>query len=229
MFKKSFIAMMALVLTFFVAGCGGSKDAPKAADDKPAISADKSILAYTELYAKNDTSSVVANGVMKAENAKTVTDTITANIQSQFKEYPLTDANVTKMTEKYFEHIQKITKISTKLKKDDPEHPVVEVTATTVNGNISEEDLAKNEGIIEAMTVMQEAMEQGLNEEQIKTDENFQNRMVAAVEKFITNLPTIEHSIDITCKMDKGDDGKNHWVPAEAKDLEMLTKFAQGE
>ncbi len=228
MFKKSFMAVMALVMMFFVAGCGGSKEAPKAADDKPAVAADQSILGYAELYVKNDTSKVIAEGLMKPENAKLISDMVTELIQNQFKEYPLSEANVTKITEKYFEQLQKITKVATKLKKDDPEHPVVEVTATTVNGNVTEEELAKNEGIQEIAMAMQEAMAQGINADQMKDDENLQNRVMAASEKFIATLPTVEHSIDITCKMDKGDDGKNHWVPEE-KDLEALAQFAQGQ
>ncbi|MBR5912912.1 MAG: hypothetical protein IKZ58_00895 [Selenomonadaceae bacterium] len=228
MFKKSFMAMMALFLVLFTAGCGGGKETPKAADDKPAVSADKSVLAYTEMYAKNDTSAIVASGLMTADSAKFISDLITDNIRAQFKEYPLDDANVEKITKKYFEYVNKITKISTKLKKDDPEHPVVEVTATTINGKVPAEELAKNEGMAEAMAIVQEAVAQGLNNDQMKGDKNFQDRIVVAIEKFVTTMPTIEHSMDITCKIDKGEDGKNHWVPDE-NDLTVLAQFAQGQ
>ncbi|MBQ9487313.1 MAG: hypothetical protein IJU91_05890 [Selenomonadaceae bacterium] len=219
MLKKSFAVFMAAFLIIFAAGCG---------NDKPKISADKSIAAWTELYATG-TSSHLTDAGIPADSEKEVADTLNKIIGDQFKEFPLSDSNVEEATKYYLNHLKNITKVQTSLKKDDAKNPVVEVKATMIDNNVTEDMnklIQENEGIKALMELVQKATAMGQNIDDMKKDAAVQNIALESIKLFIDNLPTTERTLDVTCTLGKGDDGKTlYWMP---EDPEKLAVFAQG-
>lgn len=216
MFKRSLIAVMALFITVFAAGCG---------DDKPKISADKSILAWTELYATGTTAHLAEAGIPKSSEDY-VKETLDKLILDSVKDFPLNEANLKEAANYYFKHVKDITKIQTTLKKDDAKNPIVEVKATTIDNNAKMDDLLATEGISTLMATVQAAAAQNKTIEDMKNDTAFQNIALESVKLFIDSCPTIERTLDVKCVLGKGDeDGKLYWMP---ENPEALAVFAQG-
>ncbi len=219
MLKKYFAVFSVLLLTLFMTGCG---------DDKPKISADKSILAWTELYATGTSSNLKEAGI-PADSQKYVEDTLNQITTDQFKEFPLSDSNVAEATKYYLNHVKNITKVQTSLKKDDPKNPVVEVKATMIDNNVTEDMnklIQENEGIKALMELVQKATAMGQNIDDMKKDAAVQNIALESIKLFIDKLPTTERTLDVTCTLGKGEDGKTlYWMP---ENPEALAIFAQG-
>ncbi len=219
MLKKYFAVFSVLLLTLFMTGCG---------DDKPKISADKSIAAWTELYATG-TSSHLADAGIPADSEKEVADTLNKAIIDQFKDFPLNEKNVEEVTKYYIEHIKNITKVQTSLKKDDAKNPVVEVKATMIDNNVTEDMnklIQENEGIKALMELVQKSTALGQSMEDMKKDAAVQNIAIESVKLFIDKLPTTERTLDVKCTVGKGEDGKTlYWMP---ENPEALAVFAQG-
>ncbi len=216
MFRKSFAAIMTLMLAIFVTGCG---------NDAPKISADKSILAWTELYATG-TSSHLADAGIPASSEQDIKDTLNKNITGEMKDFPLNDKNIEEVTKYFLNHLKDITKVTTTLKSNDAKNPVVEVKAVTIDTNADQETLMKNDGIQTLMETVQASAAQGKSIDDMKKDAAFQNIAIESVKLFIDNLPTVERTLDVKCTVGKGEDGKTlYWMP---ENPEALAVFAQG-
>ena len=163
MFKKSFMAMMALFLVLFAAGCGGNKDnAPKADAEKPEFSADKAILGYAEIYTFGITEHLKETGLTEAD-ANKYSEKIIGEMTKAFSEFPLSDDNVATMVGNYVGKVAAAMDIKTELVKDDPENPVVKLSAQTINQKGSEEIASNNEDLIALGTLMGTMQAQGLS------------------------------------------------------------------
>ena len=219
MFRKSVAAIMVLMFAIFVTGCG---------DDKPKISADKSILAWTELYATGTTSHLAEAGI-PADSEKYVADTLNQFTTNQFKEFPLSEANVEEATKYYIENLKKVTKIQTSLKKDDAKNPVVEVKATMIDNQVTDDMnklVQENEGIKALVELVQKTTALGQSIEDMKKDAAVQNIALESIKLFIDQLPTTERTLDVKCTLGKGEDGKTtYWMPENPEELAV---FAQG-
>ena len=217
MLKKSFALFMAAFLIIFAAGCG---------NDAPKISADKSILAWTELYATGTTSHLSDAGI-PASSEKEVSDTLNKVIVEQIKDFPLSESNVETASKYYFDHLKNITKVTTTLKTNDAKNPVVEVKATMIDNNATDEStLMLNEGIKTLMEAVQASAALGKSIDDMRNDASFQNIAIESVKLFIDNMPITERTLDVKCVVGKGEDGKTlYWMP---EDPEALAVFAQG-
>lgn len=229
MFKKSFMAMMALFLVLFVAGCGGNKDnnaAPKADAEKPEYSADQAVLAYAELYTFGVTNHMKEAGFTEA-NTKEVGDKIVGDLVKGFSEFPLSDESILEMVGIYTDKVDKAMEIKTELVKDDPEHPVVKLSAKIIDQNALGAIMSNNEDILALGMALGELQAQGLSVDDLKANAEFQKASLEGLGKFFDAIPMkAESSVEVTCNKIKGDDGKFYWAP---QDPTVVSKFVQGQ
>ena len=228
MFKKSFAAMMALVLVFFVAGCGGNGggEQKKAEVEKPQYSADQAVQSYAELYAFGMTNHMAEAGLSDAD-VKTVEDKIVGDLVNAFSQFPLSDDNIAEMTGVYVGTLSNAMGIKTTLKTDDPESPVVTLSARTLDQEAVAQEASQNEDLLALGMALGALQAEGITLDELKADEEFQTAAMNAIKSFIEKAPlTAEKSIDITCEKVKGADGKLYWAP---KNLNEVVNFVQGK
>ena len=235
MFRKVLFGVLTLLLALCMVGCGddkpaadGDKKADTPAAQKVEGSADKAVLAYAQLYAYGiiEDENQAAAGMIESE-IKDVQDKVLAPLVQAFQGYPLSDENVAEITGEYVGKLHKAMDMKTKIKKDDPEHPVVELTATTIDQAGAAKVAESDENLIALGTELGQLQAQGLTEEQIKGDAEFQAMAMEAINKFIDGFPLNDKSsIEITCEAVKGSDGKMYWAP---KDPTEIAKFVSGQ
>jgi len=225
MFKKSFAALMALMLMVFVTGCGGGgNDQKKAEVEKPAYSADKAVQGYAEMYAFGVTNNMKEAGLTE-KNTKEVSDKIVGELVAGFSEFPLSDDNVAEMAGVYVGKLEKAMEIKTTLKKDDPEAPVVTLSVQTINQKGANEVAASNPDLLALGAAFGELQGEGLTLEDLKNNEAFQKSAMDAITNYINELPlNAETSMDVICEKVKGEDGKFYWAP---KDRDAVAAFVQ--
>ena len=217
MFKKSFAALMALVLMVFVTGCGGGGNEPKkAAEDVPQYSADKAVQGYAEMYAFGVSNNMKEAGLTE-EDVKEISDKIVGDIVTAFSEFPLNDENIANMTGIYVDKLSKAMDIKTTLKKDDPEAPVVTLSVKTLNQQGASEVAASNPDLLALGAAFGELQGEGMTLEDLKNNEAFQKAAMDAITSYINEMPlNPETSMDVICKKAQGNDGKIYWAPTDA-------------
>ena len=113
------------------------------------------------------------------------------------------------------------------VKKDDATNPVVELKATTINQAGAMEVAANNESLIELGAAYGELQAQGMTEDQLKENAEFQQFALERINAFIDEFPlNPESSIDVICEAAEGSDGKIYWAP---KNPEEIAKFVTGQ
>lgn len=156
-----------------------------------------------------------ATGLTKEESAS-----FADNLMAAFNGYSLNDENFNTLKKKYLGKLKKITKIETVLKSDDSEHPVVTVIATTIDQSSADTWATHNQDRVLTRTVMSYLFGNGTDEESLRQDRMFQNFAFRSINKFTDELPISEQkTIDVTCKLVEGDNGKMYWVPEELNEL----------
>lgn len=204
------LGMMALLLT---AGCG----------DKPKESADKAVLAYAELYTFAGSEHLAATGMTEAQSDK-ISNGVVASVKQQFASFQLTDANADAITEAYLDELASRMTLETKLKKDDSEAPVVELTVTPLDAAGAAQFAASDEDMVAMGVYMGQAAAQGVD---LHTDQQYQTAAMGTLKNYIRNIPLQEKkTMDVTCKLAKSDDGKGvYWAPS---DPEAIARFIAG-
>lgn len=227
MFKKSFAAMMALVLVFFVAGCGGGGGEQKKAEvEKPQYSADQAVKSYAELYAFGVTTHMAEAGLTDSD-VKPIEEKIVGDLVNAFSQFPLSDDNIANITGMYVDKLSSTMNIKTTLKTDDPESPVVTLSARTIDQAAAAAEAAQNEDLLALGMALGALQAEGITIDELKADAEFQTATIDAINKFIEKVPlTAEKSVDITCEKVKGADGKLYWAP---KNLNDVINFVQGK
>ena len=223
MFKKSFAAIMALMLAIFVTGCGG--DEPKKAEvAKPAYSADKAVQAYAEMYAFGVSNHLNEAGLTEADT-KEVSDKIVGELVNSIAEFPLSDDNIAEMAGVYVGKLEKAMEIKSTLKKDDPEEPVVTLSVQTINMVDAAKVAASNSDLLALGMALGQLENEGLTIEDLKNNEEFQKSAMEAISNFINELPlNPKTSMDVPCQKVEGSDGKIYWAP---KDPAAVAAFVQ--
>ena len=227
MLRKSFIALAVLSLMVLFTGCGGGDDQKKAAvTEKPAYSADKAVLAYAEMYAFGVTDHLSEAGLTE-KDVEQISDNIVGEFVKSFAEFPLNEENVATMTTNYLAKIMLAMDIKTTLKTDDPENPVVTLTATTVNEVEAAKMAETNPDILGLGVALGQLQSEGYTLEQLKSNPEFQKAAMECIDNFINEIPlNPEKSIDVPCEKVEGSDGKIYWAP---KDPAAVMSFVQGK
>ena len=237
MVRKIVFGALTLLLALCLVGCGGKKDEGNAKkDDAPKKeetmnvegTADKAVLAYAQLYAYGivEDENLAAAGLTDAD-IKDAQDQVIAPIVDAFKQYPLSDESVAEMTGEYVAKLHVAMDIKATVKKDDKEHPVVELTATTINQEGLDDVVKNNSDLVALGTAYGELQAQGLTEEQLKESPEFQQFARESINKFINEFPlNPEQKLEVTCQPVQGSDGKVHWGP---QDPQAIAKFVGGK
>ena len=240
MFKKIVFGLLTCLLALTLVGCGAKKDEAKPAADakpeakqetkaevaKPEASADKAVLAYAQLYAYGVVEDEKAAGMTESDT-KPVEEKVIGDLLKAFSQFPLSDENVQTTTTNYIKKLHDGMEITATLKKDDPEHPVVELSAETLDVAGAMKVSQTNEDIQALTAAMQELHAQGITDEQLKENPEFQNAVLEVIDSFTNEYPLNPRaSIDVTCKVAEGSDGKYYWAP---EDPTAVAKFVTGQ
>lgn len=236
MLKKILFGALTVLLALSLVGCGGKKDAAKPAEapaeQKAEVAVegapDKAVLAYAQLYAYGiiEDENQAAAGMTDADIDK-VQDKILTPIVDAFKMYPLSDESVAEMTGKYVEKLHVAMDIKATVKTEDKEHPVVELSATTINQEGAKKVAESNADLVALGTAYGELKAQGLTDEDLKTSPDFQQFALESIDNYINEFPlNAEAKIDVTCKITDGADGKKYWAP---ENPEAVAKFVNGQ
>jgi hypothetical protein len=231
MLRKVLFGALTLLLALGMIGCGGKKDdANDKKDTAVAVegSADKAVLAYAQLYAYGniEDENKAAAGMADADIEK-VQEQVIAPIIDSFKMYPLSDESVKTMATQYVEKLHAVMNMKATIKTEDKEHPVVTLTVTTIDGAGAAKIAENNADLIALGTAYGELQAQGLTEEQLKESPEFQQFAIESINNFINEFPlNPEASMDFTCDIVKGADGKMHWAP---QDPAAVAKFVTGQ
>jgi len=239
MLKKLLFGTLTCLLALSLVGCGGKKEEPKpAADTKPAAqtetkteavkvesTADKAILAYAQLYAYGLAEDEKAAGMTDADT-KPIEDKVIGDLLKAFSAFPLSDENVENATATYIQKLHNGMEIKTTIKKDDPTAPVVEVSLETIDQAGAAQVAATNEDLQALTAALQELHQQGITDDQLKENAEFQDAVLQVIDSYTNEIPLkARTSKDFTCKAVKGSDGKMYWAP---EDVEALAKFVNG-
>ena len=238
MLRKILFGALTLLLALCLVGCGGKKEdaakkddaAPKAEEkaEMPSGSPDKAVLAYAQLYAYGviEDENMTAAG-MTDKDIEQVQNQVIAPIVEAFKEYPLSDESIAEMTGQYVAKLHTGMNMKATVKKEDATNPVVELTATTINQEGAAKVAEGNADLVALGTAYGELQAQGLTEEQLKESPEFQEFALESINKFIDEFPlNPESSIEVTCKVVQGSDGKMYWAP---EDPTAVAKFVTGQ
>ena len=236
MLKKILFGALTVLLALSLVGCGGKKDAAKPAEapaeQKAEVAVegapDKAVLAYAQLYAYGiiEDENQAAAGMTDADIDK-VQDKILTPIVDAFKMYPLSDESVAEMTGKYVEKLHVAMDIKATVKTEDKEHPVVELSATTINQEGAKKVAESNADLVALGTAYGELKAQGLTDEDLKTSPDFQQFALESIDNYINEFPlNPEAKLEVTCEAAKGSDGKMHWAP---QNPEAVAKFVNGQ
>ena len=236
MLKKILFGALTVLLALSLVGCGGKKDEAKPAEapaEKKAEVAvegapDKAVLAYAQLYAYGiiEDENQAAAGLTDADIDK-VQDQILMPIVDAFKMYPLSDESVAEMTSKYIEKLHMAMDIKATVKKDDKEHPVVELSATTINQEGAAKVATENADLVALGTAYGELKAQGLTDEDLKASADFQKFALESIDNYINEFPLNETAtLEVTCDIVEGSDDKMHWAP---QNPEAVAKFVNGK
>ena len=241
MFKKIVFGLLTCLLALTLVGCGAKKDEAKPADAKPEAkqetkaevakpeaAADKAVLAYAQLYAYGvvEDENEKAAG-MTEKDTKPIEEKVIGDLLKAFSQFPLSDENVQTATAGYIQKLHDGMEIKATLKKDDAEHPVVELSAETLDLAGAMKVSQTNEDIQALAAALKELHEQGITDEQLKENTEFQQAVLEVIDSFTNEYPLNPRaSMDVTCKVVQGSDGKSYWAPA---DPTAVAKFVTGQ
>ena len=169
--------------------------------------------------------SMAATGMTKAQEEQ-IQEAVIGDLLKAFAKFPLNDANVEDITATYITKMKAAMQIKTKIKTDDAEHPVVEVTANVLDQAGAAKLAETNEDIIALGVVLGALQANGYTVEQFKQDPDFQKATLECIENYINEFPLkMGQTYECKCEIVKGDDGKMYWAPV---DVDGLKKFVNG-
>lgn len=200
------------ITTIFLSLCLVTVDAAT-----PKHSADKAVLAYAELYTYGTSENVEATGLPQVY-ADEIKKRMQNHLMITFKNYPLNPENFAAVQTKLVEKLHEVIKISSRLKVDDDQNPVVEITANHINQSVVDE-ITEHDGDFKTLDVMRHISEPL----ELATDGQFQSTAIKAFNALIDSLPTRDATtFDVTCKLIDDGNGNVYWMP---QDMEALSKF----
>ena len=219
MLRKIFFAAL-LSLTIVFAGCGGEKSAH--VDRTPEFGADKAIIAYAQLYACASPDEPKAAGFTDefVDNAR-------QTMFAPFDKYPFSEQTLQAVAKNFSTTLKARMNFKATLKSNDATHPVIELTAKPADFSAAFKDMDTDADLMILRREWGELQSQGLSDDSIKKDAAFQKLAVDSMSKYLGKIPLKpESTIEITCKVALGDDGKFYWSP---ENPEAVSKFISGQ
>ena len=221
MLRKVLFGLLTALLALSLVGCGGNKggDAPKK-DDKAAATvegtADKAVLAYAQLqaYGTPDEDAIKATGLTQKE-VEDIQAQVLGGSMFAFANYSLSKENLDAISNQYAENLKAKTNVKATIKKDDAENPVVELTATTLKN-----DATENPDLTTLNKALEELKAQGLTDEQLVASADYQAFAIDSLKKVIESMQFNEAaSVEVPCVVVEKD-GKKYWAPKDATVIE---------
>ena len=213
MFKKILMTTLLLVTMLF-AGCGGDdKPAETPAPEKKEVSADKAVVTYAELLATGESAGAGDLGLTDAEKDALANSAAKYAIEFAGNFIPLSDESGQAIAAKMHELAKANMKFTATLKKDDAEHPVVELKTNPFAVGATNEEVENDmQALVEMSTTLQDG---GATPEQLKENSDFQALAVKALTGASdASVFNTEKTFEITCEKVNG-----HWAPANVEDL----------
>lgn len=222
--EKILFSILSVLMIFCFTACGGDNSQSSNDSGKTKFSADKSVLAWAEMEAFGNSANVDATGMDKAQQEQ-LSNAVVKGTTELLTAFPVSEECLDKFAQEYFSKLPAKMNISTKIKKADDEHPVVEVTANVIDVSKVNEVASTSENLAQITLVMEQLHEKGVTDEQIKGDSEFQQELAATFVKYLDEMPMITKTFDVTCKIAQGEDGNLYFVP---EDSDALKKFLGG-
>ena len=210
-FTKKILAMALMMFSLLLGGFSQCQ----AAD----FGAEKAVLAYAQVYGYGSTAYAKEAGIKQSEMSQI--RIITFNkFRDSFKEFCLSDATLNKLTDVYLTKLENSMDITAKLKKSDPNHPIITITAKVLSESDFEKQATDDPNIQAFAFAIMGMKNDGKTEADLKADATVQATAQDCIGKFIDGLNFgSPMSIDITGMKIKGADGKTYWAPQETDAL----------
>lgn len=217
MLKKIFVCALTAT-TLIMTGCGA---------DKVVGTADKAVLAYAEISMTGDSDNMTEAGFTESDRNEIRYRMANTFIDSIKSVTPLSTASAEEITNMYFNKLKDSVKFNVKLKKDDAEHPIVELTATPIDKTETVKTAAaKNDDLLALIGMVGKLRANGATDEQLSENPDVQKLAVSALKKYVDNIRFHpEKTFDVSCGKITGSDGKVHWAPI---DSEAFVNFLTG-
>lgn len=211
MLKRIFICVLMLA-AICLSGCGS---------EKIVGSPDKAVLAFAEIAMTGASDNMSAAGFTADDQNEIRRNTAASFVESMASIAPLSDATAEQITNIYFDKLKGTLKFNAKLKKDDANRPIVELTATPIDqGETARKTAAKNDELIALIGMVGQLKADGATEDQLKENPDVQNLAVTALTKYVDNIHfKPEETFDVPCEKITGRDGNLHWAPADANEF----------
>lgn len=218
MLKKFFICA-ALLMMICLSGCGS---------EKVVGSPDKAILAYAEIVMTGASDNMSATGFTEEDQKEIRSNVANSFVESVKSITPLSDESAQEITKLYFDRLKGEVKFNATLKKDDAEHPIVELTTTPIDQAESAKTAAlKNDELIALIGMVGQLKSDGATDEQLKDNPDVQKLAVTALTKYVNSICfSSEKTFEVICAKVKGRDGNIHWAPV---DSETFVNFLTGK
>ena len=215
MMKKVLFMALTILLTLSLVGCGGGDNpTEKPAQEKKEVTADKAVVTYAELLVMGDSAGAGDLGLTDAEKAELVNFAANKTVEFLGDGMPISDKSAQAIAAKMHELSKQNMKFTATIKKDDPEHPVVEIKTTpwAPSGTVNEEVERDTQAWI-GMNIQLQAS--GVTPEQLKENAEFQALAVKAITGgFSTIVFNTEKPFEVTCAKVNG-----HWAPENVENL----------
>lgn len=215
MLKKILLGALTILFALALVGCGGDEDksTEKPATEKKEVTADKAIITYAELLATGESAGAGDLGLTDAEKDALANSAAKYAIELSGEFIPLSDESGQAIAAKLHELAKQNMKFTAIVKKDDTEHPVIELkTNPFAVGDENEEATSDMQALVEMSIQHQEA---GTTPEQLKENADFQALAVKAITGISnTSVFNTEKTFEVTCDKVNG-----HWAPANVEEL----------
>ena len=217
MLRKIFICVLALT-SFLIAACG---------EEKVVGTPDKAILAYCETVTMGESPNLTAAGFTEDDN-KNLRKMILRIFEKSFTEaVPLSDESAETLAKTFYENNKAKLTFQTKIKTEDKELPVVELTATPLDISKANSALENNNEIFALLGMVGKLRSDGATDEQLKENSEVQALAVTAFGKYIEGIPVQSEKVfEVPCKKVTAPNGNAHWVP---DDVNALMDFLMGK
>lgn len=216
MFRKIFVCAVFLA-AICLAGCG---------TEKIVGTPDKAVLAYAEISMLGESDNMAAAGFSEDDKKEIRYRLANTFVDSMKPIAPLSEASAQEVTDLYFKHIKDKITFRVTLKKDDAEHPIVDITTTPIDQTASAKLSAGSDEILSLIGMVGKLKSEGATDDQLKDNAEVQKLAVTALGKYIDNIQfQAEQTLEVPCKMMTGHDGKVHWAPANE---EAFVNFLTG-
>lgn len=218
MLKKIFVCALTLAAICLV-GCGS---------EKIVGSPEKAVLAYAEISMTGDSENMTAAGFSESDRNEIRYIMVNTFINSMKNVTPLSDESAEEVTKIYFDKLKGSLKFKATLKKDDAEHPIVELTATPIDQHETARAAASgNDELIALLGMVGRLKADGATDEQLKENPDVQKLAVKSLAKYIDNISfKPETTFEVTCSKVTGRDKNIHWAP---EDAEAFVAFLTGQ